>query len=129
MKRLLAALTILSLFVLPIMPVSAQYDPFGNVCDPSDPLTSSSEVCQAANDPTNPVSGEDGVLVTVLNIISFVIGAASVLMVMVGGLKYITANGDSNSISSAKNTVLYALIGLAVFVLSQAIIIFVVSRL
>lgn len=100
--------------------------PFDDVCQGE---AVNSEVCQAGNNPTNPVSGSEGVLVTILNILSFMVGVASVLMVILGGLKYVTSNGDSNSVSSAKNTVLYALIGLAVFASSQLIIRFVLSKL
>jgi len=52
-----------------------------------------------------------------------------VVMVMIGGFKYMLSNGDSNGIQTAKNTILYALIGLVVAVSGQVIVSFVISRL
>lgn len=127
MKR---ALLLLSLLLLPALVVTgapsasaAELKPFEEVCSEAP----ESEVCLASNE--NPVSGSDGVLLRVVNILSFVVGVAAVLMVMLGGFKYVTSAGDANSIASAKNTILYAIIGLIVFLLSQGIIAFVIRRI
>lgn len=69
------------------------------------------------------------VIASAVNIISLIVGVAAVIMVIIGGFKYITSNGDSNSISSAKNTILYAIIGLVIVALAQGIVRFVMSRL
>jgi hypothetical protein len=47
---------------------------------------------------------------------------------MVGGLKYITSQGDPNATATAKNTILYAAIGLVVVALAQVIVRFVIGR-
>ncbi|MDQ3064757.1 MAG: pilin [bacterium] len=99
------------------------YDPLGEVCDSG---TNSSEVCQT--DASNPISGEGGILLSVVNILSWVVGVASVIMILVGGLKFVTSNGDPNSTASARNTVLYALIGVAVFISSRLIVMFVLNN-
>jgi hypothetical protein len=49
-------------------------------------------------------------------------------MIIIGGLKYITSSGDSNNITSAKNTILYAIIGLVVVALAQFIVKFVLGK-
>ncbi len=64
----------------------------------------------------------------VINTLSVVIGVVSVIMIMIGGFKYITSNGDSNSIQSAKNTILYAIIGLVIVAVAQLIVVFVLGR-
>lgn len=69
------------------------------------------------------------VVKTVINILSWVIGVTAVIMVMIGGFKYITSTGDSNSVNSAKNTILYALVGLVIAVLAQVIVKFVVGKI
>lgn len=56
-------------------------------------------------------------------------GVASVIMIMVGGFKYMVSNGDSGKVSSAKDTILYSIIGLVVVVIAQAIVSFVITRL
>ncbi len=71
----------------------------------------------------------DGIITTVINIISIVVGIVAVIMIIIGGFKYITSNGDSGAVSGAKNTILYAIVGLVVVALAQIIVRFVVNRL
>ncbi|HSX32553.1 MAG TPA: hypothetical protein VLF43_04770 [Candidatus Saccharimonadales bacterium] len=61
----------------------------------------------------------------VINTLSVLIGVAAVVALMVGGLKYITSAGDSGKLGSAKNTIIFAMVGIAVVVLSQTIVHFV----
>jgi hypothetical protein len=63
-----------------------------------------------------------------INMISLVVGVVAVIMVIVGGLKYVTSQGDSSGVSSAKNTILYAVVGLIIVALAQVIVRFVVNR-
>lgn len=65
---------------------------------------------------------------TVVNILLFIIGTVSVIMIILGGLRYVLSNGDSTQITNAKNTILYAVIGLVVALLAYAIVNFVVSQ-
>ena len=61
-------------------------------------------------------------ITTIVNVLTFVIGVAAVIMIMIGGLKYITSNGDSGSVSNAKSTIIYALVGLVIVALTQFLI-------
>ncbi len=70
----------------------------------------------------------DNTVISVINIISGAVGVISVIMIIIGGLKYTSSQGDSSGISSAKNTIIYALVGLVVVVLAQVIVRFVVGR-
>ncbi|MDQ5982771.1 MAG: hypothetical protein QG549_768 [Patescibacteria group bacterium] len=63
----------------------------------------------------------------VINLLFFVIGIIAVIMIIIGGIRYSTSNGDSSQIQSAKNTVLYAVIGLVVAILAFAIVNFVLG--
>jgi cytochrome bd-type quinol oxidase subunit 2 len=63
-----------------------------------------------------------------LNIFSAIVGIIAVVMIIVGGVKYITSQGESANITSAKNTILYALVGLVVVALAQVIVRFVLNR-
>lgn len=69
-----------------------------------------------------------GTIRSVGNIIIFITGAISVLMIIIGGLRYTTSGGDQGSITSAKNTILYAIIGIIVSVMAYAIVNFVLSN-
>jgi hypothetical protein len=52
-----------------------------------------------------------------------------VIMIIVAGLRYVTSNGDPQTASKAKNTIIYAIIGLVIAILSYAIVNFVLSQL
>jgi len=67
-------------------------------------------------------------ITTAIDIFSWIAGIAAVIVVIVGGFKYITSAGDSNGVSSAKNTIMYALIGLIVVAFAQVIVKFVVKK-
>ncbi len=64
----------------------------------------------------------------VINILSVVVGAVAVLMIIIGGFRYIVSGGDQNGVSGAKNTILYALIGLVIVIFAQVIVRFVFSN-
>lgn len=63
-----------------------------------------------------------------INLFSSIVGLISVIMIIVGGIKYITSGGDSGNVTSAKNTIMYAVIGLVVVALAQIIVRFVLQR-
>lgn len=64
----------------------------------------------------------------VINLFSIVVGVTAVIMIIIGGFRYITSGGDSGNVSGAKNTILYALIGLVIVALAQTIVRFVIRR-
>jgi len=64
---------------------------------------------------------------TITDILLFLIGAISVIMLIIGGVRYTLSGGDSAAVTSAKNTILYAVIGIIVAILAYAIISFVVG--
>jgi cytochrome bd-type quinol oxidase subunit 2 len=66
-----------------------------------------------------------GIITNVINILSILVGAVSVIMLIVGGFRYIISNGDSNSTKGAKDTIMYALIGLIIVLFAQVIVRFV----
>ena len=61
----------------------------------------------------------------VINILLWAIGIVSVIMIIIGGFRYATSNGDSNQVSAAKNTIMYAVIGLVIAIFAYAIVNFV----
>lgn len=77
--------------------------------------------------PSTGASGLNTLLVKVVNIFSAVVGVIAVLMIIFGGLKYITSGGDSSNVSTAKNTIIYAIVGLVIVALAQIIVRFVLS--
>ena len=64
-----------------------------------------------------------------VNIFLFAVGALSVIMLIWGGIRYTTSAGDSNKVTAAKNTVLYAIVGLVVAILAYAIVNMVIGKI
>lgn len=71
-------------------------------------------------DPGSPTV--DSGITAFINILSTLVGIAAIVMVLYGSFKYITSAGDANSVKSARNTIVYALLGLAIALLTQVII-------
>ncbi len=65
----------------------------------------------------------------VVNTLIFVVGIIAVISIIVGGLRYVLSQGNEKAIEGAKNTILYAVIGLIVAVLAYAIVNFILFRL
>lgn len=73
--------------------------------------------------------GDNGAFKQVTNTILYIVGIIAVIMLIIGGIKYVISGGDSKKITDAKNTVLYAIIGLIISFLAFAIVNFVISAL
>ena len=65
---------------------------------------------------------------TIVNILSVIVGVVAVIMIIVGGFRYITSGGDSGNVSSAKNTLIYAIVGLIIVALAHFILHFVLTN-
>lgn len=70
----------------------------------------------------------DSTIKLAINLLSILVGIAAVIMIIIGGFKYVISSGDSNNINSAKNTILYALVGLVIVALAQIIVVFVLNK-
>jgi hypothetical protein len=104
-------------------------DIFNHTCDSA---TKSTDVCTDVNSQSGGTTAPDPVINGIkiaINIISVIIGVAAVIGVIVSALRMILANGDSNAVASARSGITYSLVGIAVTVLAQAIVIFVVDKL
>lgn len=129
-KTFLVAAAALSLFAatvaLPL--VQATASPFDGAkeatCGGAD-LSGSAKPCDSSGDGKRVNS----TITAAINILSFIVGVAAVLMIIIGGFKFITAQGDSAGIASARNTILYAIIGLVIVAMAQFIVKFVLTKL
>lgn len=120
---LLPLLLMVGLFAIPRYAIAA-IDPYSTVCKDSE--VQDSTVCQdkSASDPS-PVYGPNGILTKVANLLAVVGGIIAVVMIMVAGLKMVTSSGDSKKFSEARNTIIYAAVGIVVIVLARVIIEFI----
>lgn len=133
MKRKLVSLVLALFCCLMLAPaVALAEDPglFNNICDAN---TTSSTVCQDRNKTqthdSNAFYGKNGALTKIAKLVALGVGVASVLMIIVGGLKFILSSGDPSNIKSAKDTVLFALVGLIIAGIAGSIIQFVLNKL
>lgn len=65
---------------------------------------------------------------TIVNILLFVLGAIAVIAIIIGGIRYTTSNGDQGQLKQAKDTILYAVVGLIVAILAYAIVNFIIGQ-
>ncbi len=128
MKKLFISLGILSAVILgaagtlAIATPSAQALSVYKACG-SD-VDANSSVCKAAN--KDELIG--GVLKNVINTLIFIIAIISVIVIIIGGIRFTTSGGDPGQAASARNTIIYAVVGLVVAIMSYAIVNFVLNH-
>jgi len=111
-------------------------DIFSSTCknqDPANPTEVNATVCvvrtvSQTND-CNDIFGKCGIIAKLVTALSIIIGIASVVMVIVGGFKFVASAGDPQQAASARRIVLFASIGVVIAITAQGIILFVVNRL
>lgn len=77
--------------------------------------------------PTNLTNGDSSLVKKIINIMLYFIGILAVVMLIFGGFRYVVSSGNKDAVTSAKNTILYAVIGLLVALFAYAIIQFVLN--
>lgn len=92
----------------------------------SDPLASGAQ-CGSSTSNATDLFGVNGIFNQAANVLIFLIGAVSVLVLIYGGFQYVTSTGDKGRVENAKNTILYAIIGIVVAILAYAIVSFVIG--
>jgi len=85
-------------------------------------------VCDNAGD-NSAESGIVNVAKVAINILSLVVGIASVIVITISGFRFITSSGDSQQVQGARNGIIYAIVGLVVVILAQTIVAFVLNKL
>lgn len=124
-KFVLLAVTLSIAFSILLVPLRTYaFDPLGPVCSATG---AQSSLCGGSNqNGTNPIFA----LMTILiQILTFIVGLAAVITIIIAGLRMITSSGDPNTVATARRAILYAVVGLAIAALSQTVIIFVLSKL
>jgi hypothetical protein len=114
----LAAAVVLAFVAVftPLVPTA-----FAQNCDPSQGVAGGVDCADTGNTP-DTLFGADSIFTTIVNVLLFVIGAISVIMLIIGGIRYTISGGDSGNVTAAKNTIMYAIIGLVVAFLAFAIV-------
>lgn len=127
MRLLLYILTLLFVGLVTAAPVAFAYDINSEFC-----ATAGGDTVACADDATggpDPISGSDGILGKVVTLFSIITGIVAVIVIILMGLRYVTSNGDAGKAASARQGIMYALAGLIVALLAQAIVMFVIPRI
>ena len=85
--------------------------------------------CASGSGSQAQLFGAGGIFTTIINTLLYVIGALSVVMLIVGGIRYTVSNGTAAQVTAAKNTIMYALVGLVIAFLAYAIVNWVLGSL
>jgi hypothetical protein len=105
---------------------------FGMTAMVSAASTAKDDVCSGVALTGSGCGNSNGSITTIvkaaIQILTLIAGIAAVIMIIVAGLKFITSGGDSSAVSSAKNSLVYALVGIVVVALSQFIVHFVLGK-
>lgn len=125
-KNALLSVGVFSLLAVPVLaPAVAYADITSDLCSGSSFDTSGNGTC---NQDSNNGAGIDTILKKVIQIFSIIVGFVAVVMIIVGGIKYITSGGNDSSVAGAKNTIIYAVIGLIIVALSQVLVHYVLNN-
>lgn len=96
-------------------------------CTTGGSAAANSSLCQQSG--SNPLIGPDGIITKAIKIISYFAGAAAVIMIIISGIQFVISHGDSSGVATARKTLIYAIVGIAVVIFAQAIVIFVLNNL
>jgi len=97
--------------------------PFDEACKGA---ASQTAVCKGTDD---RILGSNGILTRVINILLTIIGIIAVIVIIVGGIRYTTSYGDAGQVKLARETIVYAVVGLIVAIMAFALVNFVIVRL
>jgi hypothetical protein len=122
--KILSAVIAFAFLLTPLVatPVANSLDQKSNLCGGAELRVKSGNCAGDGTARLNSVVGN------IVNVLSVIVGIVAVIMIIIGGFKYITSGGDSGSITSAKHTILYAIVGLVVVALAQFIVRFVLDK-
>lgn len=114
------ALAITALLVPIAAPVSAGTT--APACGDGYTIQTGVDCAHGEGTPTTLFGGSESIFTVVVNILLFIIGAICVIMLIWGGIRYTTSAGNSANVTAAKNTIMYAIIGLVIAFLAFAIV-------
>lgn len=118
----------LALLAIPLFVLSAS-SVVAPIADAANNLTMRGGLNSAkGEDQATDLFGATGMFTVITNVLLFIIGAVSVIMLVIGGIRYTVSAGDSSAVTAAKNTILYAIVGIIVALLAYAVVNFVVGN-
>lgn len=130
-KTIIITLSMASGLMLPMLAVPAQVAALQSQGDACNGLSQLGGTTCSGN-PSKDSAGQDqiaSIAKVIIDIISFITGIAAVILIVVGGVRFVTSGGDSQAAAGARSMIIYAIVGLAIVALSQAIVHFVLNAI
>lgn len=137
MKFIKQVLLLSVLGMIFLVPISAHAFDINNPTK-NNPTPNGTSICSGestaycgdtANNGQNDIYGPNGLISDAINIISVIAGIAAIIVIMIGGFRFVVSGGDSNSVSGARSMILYSLVGLVIIGAAQLIMRFIIGSL
>jgi hypothetical protein len=128
MRRYLLGASIIAVSLVNFMAASPAMAQTCTATTPAEAIACGANNSAGAPTSATPVKDLNTTITNIINILSVIVGIVAVIMLVVGGFRYITSGGSAEAIKSAKNTIIYAIIGLVVVALAQLIVQFVLEK-
>ena len=110
------ALVMTGLGVVSSLPVQA-------ACDPKKGMEGAlQDDCSRGPGQAKELDGNQGVITTIINTMLFIVGLLAVIMIIYAGIRFVTAHGDEKQVESARQTIIYSVVGLIVAILAYALV-------
>ncbi len=110
------ALVMTGLGVLSSLPAQA-------ACDPKKGMEGAlQDDCSRGPGQAKELDGNQGVITTIINTMLFIVGLLAVIMIIYAGIRFVTAHGDEKQVESARQTIIYSVVGLIVAILAYALV-------
>lgn len=108
--------------------VNAQFDSLDKSCDQGS--ASDSAICEEAQGQgeENPLTGTEGVIMQVANVLAIAAGVIAVVIIIIAGITMMLSGGDPQKVSTSRNAIIYSTIGVVVVVLARSIVIFIINE-
>lgn len=114
------------LMTVVLSPVAyAEFDPLEQACSGSG--SASSACAESKKGTSDPITGDDGILKKAIELLSVVVGIASVIVIVIAGMTMTLSSGDASRVKSSRDAIIYAAVGLVVVALSRAAVLLIAS--
>lgn len=121
-------LEIIAIFTLIFLPTISLSLPAYADCSGGSKEQVLNGISQTGANCNSGAGGVNNIVRTIVEILSIVVGAVAIIMIIFSGFRYITSGGDTSRVSSAKSTLIYAIIGIAIAALAQILVNFVITQ-
>ena len=92
-------------------------------CDPKKGIPGALDKgCSHSEGQPEQLDGNQGVITTIINTMLFIVGLLAVIMIIYAGIRFVTAHGDEKQVESARQTIIYSVVGLIVAILAYALV-------